>query len=97
MKREKSQNRKVGIVLREDLLQRVDEFADRNYLSRSGLISIALNQYLNAQEVIILMRKLASLMQNIADNNLTDDEMLKQLEDIKKMSDLLSFGLIDNH
>ena len=38
---------KVNVTLDDELMQRVDNYADRNYMSRSGLISIAVTQYLN--------------------------------------------------
>ena len=44
---------KLQISLNDDLLARVDKYADDNYLSRSGLISQALVQYLNQNEYIM--------------------------------------------
>ena len=37
---------KVQISLNDKLMERADKYADLNYLSRSGLISLALTNYL---------------------------------------------------
>lgn len=41
---------KINITLRADLLERADAYADKNATSRSGLIAMALNEYLDAME-----------------------------------------------
>ena len=38
---------KVQVSLDERLVERIDSFADANYMSRSGFISFATCQYLN--------------------------------------------------
>lgn len=40
---------KVQIVLDDRLVERLDDCADRNYLKRSQIISIALVQYLGSK------------------------------------------------
>ena len=35
---------KVNISLDDELMKRLDDYADRNYMSRSGLISLACTQ-----------------------------------------------------
>lgn len=56
---------KISISLADDLLQRTDDFADQNGMTRSGLISVALRQYINAMEAMpsmtSLVKKLAAL------------------------------------
>lgn len=41
---------KINITMRDDLLERADRFAKNNAVTRSGLISLALSQYLDAVE-----------------------------------------------
>lgn len=56
---------KISISLADDLLQRADEYADLNGMTRSGMIAVALRQYLNAMEAMpsltALMKKLAAV------------------------------------
>ena len=41
---------KINITLRDDLLERADLYASNNAVTRSGLISLALSQYLDAMQ-----------------------------------------------
>ena len=56
---------KISISLADDLLQRTDDFADQKGMTRSGLISVALRQYMNTMEAMpsmtSLVKKLAAL------------------------------------
>lgn len=81
-------NIKVNITIDEDLMKRADEFADENYMSRSGLLSLALTQYLNQNDVVRYVRDISLAMRKIADNkDLTPDEInnLKDFENFSKM------------
>lgn len=79
---------KVGITINDDLLVRLDKFADDNYMSRSGLISLAVTQYLNYAEASHAVRDLALTMRRIADNNCIDEVSRKQLEDFERFSQM---------
>lgn len=81
---------KVGITLDDDLLVRVDAFADRNYMSRSGLISLALTQYLNSQEMINAITDMSLSMRKIADSGEVDHDTLEQLEDFQRVAEMFS-------
>lgn len=80
---------KVGITLDDALLQRADAFADENYMSRSGLISIALAQYLNAAEATKAVKEMAVCMRKIADTGKIDHDTMEQLEDFERFSKML--------
>lgn len=43
---------KINISIDDELLKKADNFAKKIYTSRSGLISIALVNYMNNQDVI---------------------------------------------
>lgn len=43
---------KINISIDDELLKKADKFVKKIYTSRSGLISIALVNYMNNQEVI---------------------------------------------
>ena len=81
---------KVGITLDEELLRRIDDYADENYLNRSNLISIATSQYLNAADVSRAVKEMAFAMRKIADSGEVDADTLKQLEDFERLAKLLS-------
>lgn len=81
---------KIQMSLNDDLVKRVDKFAKENYLSRSAVVSISLNQYLNANEMTTAIREMALSMRKIADTGEIDEETKKQLEDFERLSRILT-------
>lgn len=80
---------KVQITLDDALMERVDVYADENYMSRSGLLSLAVTQYLNAAEATKAIKEMAVCMRKIADNGTVDHETMEQLEDFERLSKML--------
>lgn len=80
---------KVNITLDDELMKEVDDFADKNYMSRSGLLSLAVTQYINQNKAIFAMQDLALAMRKIADTNEMDDETKEQLEDFERTAKFL--------
>lgn len=85
---------KIQMSLNDDLVTRVDKFAKENYLSRSALVSIALTQYLNANELTSAIRDMSLAMRKIADTGLVDEETQKQLEQFELLSKMLTSGRV---
>lgn len=81
---------KVQISVDDELLKRIDNYSDRNYLSRSGLITLACSQYLNQAEVVTAVKDMALCMRKIADAGTVDAETQKQLEDFERLAQLLT-------
>lgn len=81
---------KISISMDDDLMKRIDEHADENYLSRSGTISIACNQYLNAAEASKAIKTMALAMRKIADTGTIDKESQEKLEDFERVVKMLS-------
>jgi metal-responsive CopG/Arc/MetJ family transcriptional regulator len=83
---------KVQITLDDNLVARLDEYAEDNYLSRSGCISLALTQYLNQQDVTKAIKDLAFSMRKIADTGKISAEQMEQLEDMERFAKMLAGG-----
>ncbi len=83
---------KLGIALDDNLVKRIDEYAEANYLSRSGFISQACNSYLLSMEINKYIKELAICMRKIADTNVIDNETRKKLEDLERVARLFSGG-----
>ena len=81
---------KVQISLDDKLMERIDNFADNNYMSRSGLISFACNQYLNQAQVIGAVTEMSFAMKKIAEKGIVDHETMEQLEDFERLCKLLT-------
>lgn len=84
---------KINVTIDNDLLKEVDEFAEKNYISRSGLLSVAVNQYINANKTIFVMQDLALTMHKIADTNEIDDETKEKLDDLERTVKFMMGGM----
>lgn len=80
---------KVNITLDEELIRRIEDYAEENYLNRSSLISLATTQFLNSADVVKAVKDMAFAMRKIADNGTVDEESMKQLEDFERLSKML--------
>ncbi len=81
---------KIQISMNDELARRLDVFAKENYLSRSGLISVAATQYLNGQEIGMYIKLMAVSMRKIADEGKLDDETLEKLQDFERFVKMLT-------
>lgn len=83
---------KVQISLDDELMVRIDNYADKNYMSRSGLICQACTQYLVSAEVQFAIKDMAIAMRKIADTGKIDDETRIMLQDFERVSNMLTGG-----
>ena len=67
---------KVNVSLDDELMARIDRYADENYMSRSGLITLACTQYLNQFDIINAWKEVAVCMRTIADKGTVDHEII---------------------
>lgn len=80
---------KVNVSLNDELMTRVDNYADSNYMSRSGLVSLALTQYLNQADIITCVKDMSLAMRKISDSGTVDHETMEQLEDFMRFAQML--------
>ena len=80
---------KVQISVDEKLMERVDRYADENYMSRSGLITLALTEYLNQKDFMLMMKDMSLVLKKIAESGTVDHEVMEQLEDFERVCKLL--------
>lgn len=76
---------KVQITIDDELLKRVDFYADDNYMSRSGLLAVAVTQYLNANEMINAITRMGIAMEKIADKGEIDEQTQQELQDFQRI------------
>ena len=71
---------KVNVSLPDELLVRLDEYADDNFMSRSGAISMMVNQYLTSRELQAQIKLMSAALQKLSNNvELTDEEKMQLL------------------
>lgn len=77
---------KVNFSINDELLQRADRYAKNNYMSRSGVISLALSEFLNAREMATAIPRISYALKKIADGGGNiDAETLAEMEEFEKM------------
>lgn len=81
---------KIQISINDDLLEKVDSFAKKNYMSRSGFLAMASNQYLNNVEMVAAMKDMSLAFKKIAQTGVVDDETMEKLEAIESMASLIA-------
>lgn len=81
---------KVQVSLDDNLVSRIDSYADANYMSRSGLISLATTQYLNQVEAMMFIKDMSLAMRKIADTGNVDHDTLEKLEDFERFCKLVA-------
>lgn len=80
---------KVQVSMDNALVQRLDQYADDNYMSRSALVTLALTQFLNAQEVTSAVKDMAICIRKIADTGEVDNETQQKLCDLERRCKVL--------
>lgn len=81
---------KVNITLEEELLQRIETYVDENYLTRSGLITLAVSQFLLQAEASRAIVDMSLSMRKIAETGTVTDEQLRELEDFERFARMLA-------
>lgn len=84
--------KKINISLDSELVERIESFADDNYMSRSGFISLACSQYLASADIVTAIKKLSLACDKIASTGNVSDDVMKELEDYQRLANLLVKG-----
>lgn len=81
---------KINISIDDNLLTRIDELAAENYTSRSGFISMGMNEFIKGKEVASAIKSMGLAMKKIASAGQIDDDTQKQLESFQAICDMLT-------
>lgn len=71
---------KVNVSMDDRLAKRMDDYADANYMTRSGLITVALTQYLNTQDMIDTIKKMGITLSKMANKNSVSESDKEEME-----------------
>lgn len=77
---------KVQVTIDDELLERLDNYADDNYLNRSAVVTIAVSQYLTAREMQSAISSLSRTMKKIAEEGEISEDEMKQLNDFERLA-----------
>ena len=80
---------KVNITLDDKLMERIDNYADENYMSRSGFVSLACANYLNSMDVLAMVKDISKAMNRIAETGELDKGTMKILQEYEDACNLV--------
>lgn len=80
---------KVQISVDDELLARIDDYADRHYMTRSGFFTQSANNFLLTDEVQKSIRTMALAMKAIAETGTVSEQTMLELEDFQKLASAL--------
>lgn len=81
---------KLQISIDDELVKRVDNYAEKNYLTRSGLISLACNQFLAQNESLMAVKDISLAIRKIADTGKVDEETESKLREFESFVNMLT-------
>lgn len=87
---------KIHFTVNEKLLEEIDSFAERHYMTRSAMITYACNQVISAEKTVELLQSMNETLQTMfkaieanPDCEMPEDE-LKELEKMEYTLNMLS-------
>lgn len=81
---------KINISMNDELVTRLDKYADDNYTTRSGLITTALTQYLNGKEMVLAIKQMGLAMKRISESGEIDNQTQRELEDFERLCQMFA-------
>ena len=82
---------KINISVDDELVTKIDDYADRHYMTRSGVFTQGVTSLIMADELTMAMKNLNVIMQRIADNdNKLDNDTQKKLNELSAFVKVMS-------
>jgi len=81
---------RVNMNVPEELLKRLDDYASKNYQTRSSVMCQACDQYLNAKQMQKLFADMGETFERLKQIETIDEDSKKQLDDLEKLAKLIS-------
>lgn len=81
---------KVNVTIDEGLLERIDEYAEDNFITRSGLVQLAMSQFLTANEATKALVEISLSLKKIAQSGSFSEADLRQLQGLEQLAIMLS-------
>lgn len=77
---------KIGITIDDELLKKLDLYADEMYTSRSGFITFSVRQIIASFEASNHMKDLTIAIKKLADNGQVDDSIIEKIVDFERLA-----------
>lgn len=79
---------KLSISLPDELVAKIDEVADSNFMTRSGLIAMCCTTYINQMSALEAINNMSKVLENMASQG-ASDEAMAELEKLQYTAQLL--------
>lgn len=83
---------KINITVPDELLERVDNYCENNYLKRSTVFQLSVAQFINQRETVVALNSIALTLRKIADEGKIDEETQRQLADFERVCRMIAQG-----
>ena len=80
---------KVQITMPDELLAKLDDYADRNYTTRSGAITMMVNNYLVSRELTVQIQQVSEALTKMAAGGQLSDAEQQRLLGFEQLSKML--------
>ena len=81
---------KFQVSMDDELATRLEEYADRHFMTRSGVVTLACNQLLLTEDVQRSIKTIALAMRRIADSNKIDDKSKEELREFELLAKMFA-------
>ena len=81
---------KISISLSDDLVNKIDAYADEGGMTRSGFISQSCKLYIQQLEVTQCLKSMSNAMNRIASTGVVDEKTQKELERFTQLADFIA-------
>lgn len=79
---------KINITLEDELLKKLDEYCDKNFLNRSWAISQALVGVLNQQKLVDAISNVSLALRKCSETGVLDENTKREMETFESLSKL---------
>lgn len=79
---------KVHFTINEQLLERIDSFAEKHYMTRSAVITYACTQIINAEEIKDIFKEMNVTLQALFKAVEANPDYVMSEEDAKKLDEM---------
>lgn len=81
---------KISISLSDDLVNKIDAYADEGGMTRSGFIGQSCKLYIQQLEVTQCLKSMSNAMNRIASTGVVDEKTQKELERFTQLADFIA-------
>jgi metal-responsive CopG/Arc/MetJ family transcriptional regulator len=86
MSRKNSENKvKVQISVDRDVLDRIDDYCNQHYMSRSGFLAFSASQVISSEETVKLLKQMNGLLSRVAETGKMDDQTRADLDKLSRV------------